>query len=219
MRASRGGGAVGMLAGMSLPTAVDLSQIVPTPRRSTCQYRDPLDEVWVRAAEQMGLRVVRADGAYADYDGRGTLAIGTAQILDPDDCVAQIVFHEVCHWLVEGRDSMHQLNWGLANDSLADLRRENASLRVQAALATPHGLRRFLANTTDHRAYYDALPDDPLAQDDDDTVGLARTALARAAAPPWGAPLAQALAATAAIVAAVWPTAIQPSLYATFDAA
>ena len=56
------------------PAAVDLAQIVPTPRRPTCKYRDPLDEVWIRAAERMGLRVVRADGAYADYDGRGILA-------------------------------------------------------------------------------------------------------------------------------------------------
>ena len=163
------------------------------------------------------LRVVRADGAYADYDGRGILAIGTAQILDPDDCVAQIVFHEVCHWLVEGEASARLVNWGLANDTLVDLRREHASLRVQAALAQPHGLRRFLANTTDHRAYYDALPDDPLTQDDDDTVGLARVALARAAEAPWGAPLAQALTATAAIVRAAWPTAIEPSLYAQYD--
>lgn len=206
-----------MLNAMEPIAAVDLAQIGPTPRRPTCQYRDPLDEVWIRAAERMALRVVRADGAYADYDGRGTLAIGTAQILDPDDCVAQIVFHEVCHWLVEGVDSACLPNWGLANDSLADLRRENASLRVQAALARPHGLRRFLANTTDHRAYYDALPDDPLTQDDDDTVGLARIALGRATQAPWAEPLAQALSATATIVRAVWPMAIQPSLYATLD--
>lgn len=199
------------------PAAVDLAQIVPTPRRPTFQYRDPLEEVWIRAAERMGLRVVRADGAYADYDGRGTLAIGSAQILDPDDCVAQIIFHEVCHWLVEGVDAMHLVNWGLANDSLVDLARENASLRVQAVLAAQHGLRRFLANTTDHRAYYDALPTDPLTQDDDNTVALARTALARADEAPWRGPLRHALAATAAIVQAAAPTATFPSLYTQLD--
>lgn len=197
----------------ALMSAPDLSAIAPVPRRPAHQYRDPLEDVWIRAAERMGLRVVRGDAAYADYDGRGTLLLGTPQILDPDDCVAQLVFHEVCHWLVEGADAIDRVNWGVRNDSLADLGRENASLRVQAALAAPHGLRGFLANTTDHRAYYDALPDDPLTQDDDGTVALARAALARADQPPWAPALADALAATAAIVRAVYPTAVEPSLF------
>lgn len=194
----------------------DLASIRPAPRRAEHVYRDPLDEVWIRALARMGIRVVRTDTVFADYDGNGLLAIGTSRVLDPDDCLAQIAFHEICHWLVEGADSVHRENWGLCNQTLRDLGRENASLRVQAALAAPLGLRRFLANTTDHRAYYDALPEDPMTQDDDGTVALARTALARADHAPWAPALADALTATAAIVRAAFPSVSAPSLYATY---
>ena len=163
---------------------IDLAAIVPVPRRPAHVYRDPLEVVWVRAAERMGLRIARTEAAYADYDGRGVLAIGAPAVLDPDDCLAQMIFHEICHWLVEGAESAALENWGLSNESLVHLGRENASLRVQAVLADRYGLRGVLANTTDHRAYYDALPDDPLTQDDDDTVELARAALRRAAELP-----------------------------------
>lgn len=195
---------------------IDLSSIRPEPRRAEHVYRDPLDEVWLRALERMGIRVVQTDAAYADYDGKGTLAIGTPRLLDADDCVAQIAFHEICHWLVEGADSVRLVNWGLCNETLRDLGRENASLRVQAVLAERYGLRGVLANTTDHRAYYDALPPDPLTQDDDGTVELARAALAHAGEPPWAPALADALAATAAIVRAVHPWATAPSLYTRY---
>lgn len=193
---------------------VDLASVVPVHRRPIHTYRDPLEIVWIGAAERMGLRVTRTDRAYADFDGRGTLAIGVPTVLDPDDCVAQMVFHEICHWLVEGEDSVRLENWGLSNESLVHLDRENASLRVQAALAERHGLRAFLANTTDHRAYYDSLPEDPLTQDDDGTVSLARQALARAEEAPWAPVLEEALAATAAIVGATRPFAGQTSLFA-----
>lgn len=190
---------------------------VPVPRQPTHVYRDPLELIWVTAADRMGLRVARTEAAYADYDGRGTLAIGVPAILDPDDCLAQMIFHEVCHWLVEGKDSAALENWGVSNESLVHLDRENASLRVQAVLAARYGLRAFLANTTDHRAYYDALPADPLTQDDDDTVELARAALARAEEPPFAPALQQALAATAAIVAATRPLASPSSLFSRFE--
>ena len=198
-------------------TRVDLSAIRPQRRHPEHQYRDPLDDVWIRAVERMGLRVVRTDEAYADYDGKGTIAIGPSRVLDPDDCLAQILFHEICHWLVEGFEGICKENWGLCNQTLRDLGRENASLRVQAALAEPHGLRWVLANTTDHRAYYDALPADPLAQDDDDTVGLSWIALARAEHGPWAPWLGRALEATGVIVAAVHAGAAPPSLFARFE--
>lgn len=196
---------------------IDLDSIRPQRRSPEHLYRDPLDAVWIGAVEHMGLRVVRADGAYADYDGRGTLIIGTERILDPDDCLAQILFHEICHWLVEGRDAVRLVGWGLCNETLRDLRRENACLRVQAALAAPFGLRRVLANTTDHRAYYDALPDDPLTQDDDHTVEPARLAIARAGERPWAPWLSRALEATATIVEAACPFAAEPSLFRRFE--
>jgi len=196
-------------------STIDLASIVPVPRRPTHSYRDPLEIVWIAAAERMGLSVTRTDAAYADYDGCGCLAIGVPAILDGDDCMAQMIFHEICHWLVEGKHSVALENWGLSNESLVHLDRENASLRVQAALADRYGLRDFLANTTDHRAYYDALPADPLTQDDDGTVALSRVALARADEAPWAPALQEALAATAAIVAATRPFAPASSLFVT----
>lgn len=195
----------------------ELSKILPVPRRPEHEYLDPLDLIWIRTAERMGLEVVLTHGAYADYDGKGRLAIGTTRNLDPDDCVAQIVFHEICHWLVEGEDSARQVNWGVTNTSLRDLDREYASLRVQAALAERYGLRRFLANTTDHRAYYDALPDDPMLPVEDETSRLARVALARTNRPPWAPALAEALEATGTIVAVTRPFAQPPSLFALDD--
>lgn len=198
-------------------TPAELSAILPERRVPEHEYLDPLDTVWVRTAERMGLSIVTTNTAYADYDGNGTLAIGNERLLDPDDCVAQIIFHEICHWLVEGQDSFHQVNWGLSNTDLRDLDREYASLRVQAALAIPHGLRRFLANTTDHRAYYDALPEDPLAASTDGTTELAKIGLGRACDAPWAPALEDALAATAAIVRTAAAFAHPPSLFNTLD--
>ncbi len=202
---------------MNQYTAAQLSAIVPVARRPEYEYLDALDIVWIRAAQEMGLAVVYANGVYADYDGTGTLAIGTARNLDPDDCTAQIIFHEICHWLVEGKDSARQINWGVTNTTLRDLDREYASLRVQAVLAEPFGLRRFMANTTDHRAYYDALPEDPLSLCDDGTAELARVGIARATESPWNPALHNALAATQAIVAATAPHAAPPSLYCLYE--
>ncbi len=198
-------------------SASELSQIQPVPRRPEHEYLDPLDTIWIRAIEEMGLRVVFTSGAYADCDGKGTLAIGTTRNLDPDDCVAQIIFHEICHWLVEGAESVHEVNWGVVNTSLRDLDREYASLRIQAALAEPYGLRQFLANTTDHRAYYDALPEDPLAPSEDGTTELAKIGLARATEAPWAPALQNALEATQKIVAATAPCALPPSLYCLYQ--
>src|SRR5438552_2145117 len=74
-------------------------------RPVTHRYVDPLDAVWLECARQIGLRVTRTRDAYATTDGRGTLALSTAEGLDADDCVAQMVFHELCHSMIEGADS------------------------------------------------------------------------------------------------------------------
>ena len=191
-----------MAVNMRRITAAQLSAVQPVPRRPESEYLDPLDTIWIRAIDKMGIEVVFANGVYADYDGHGTLAIGTTRNLDPDDCVAQIVFHEICHWLVEGRDSAHQVNWGMINTTLRDLDREYASLRVQAALA-----------------YYDALPADPFALSDDGTAELAHAALARATESPWAPALQHVLAATETIVAATAPSATPPSSYCLYEPA
>jgi Fe-S-cluster containining protein len=110
-----------------------------------------------------------------------------------------MIFHELCHSLVQGEGSFAERDWGLDNETPADVPREEACLRVQATLAARHGLRRVLAPTTDFRAFYDALPDDALAPRGDPTSVLAILALQRAEKPPWATHLAAALEATRAV--------------------
>jgi hypothetical protein len=179
-------------------------------------YRDPLDEIWLGLAARLGLLVERAPDAYAKVD-RGVLTIGTPETLDRDDCLAQMILHELCHALVEGEGAWTAPDWGLDNTSERDRPREEACLRTQAALLRPHGLRRVLAPTTDYRAFYDALPEDPLWPRAEATCVLARLALARAARPPVAPHLEAALAATAAIVRAARPFAAAGSILAAID--
>ncbi len=180
----------------------------PMPRPVTHRYEDPLDAIWRGTARAFGLRVVRSAEVFASTDGRGTLTLGTPATLDPDDCLAQMIFHELCHALVQGPESFERPDWGLDNATDRDLEREHACLRVQAKLAGRHGLRGLLAPTTEHRAYYDALGPDPLAGDAR-SVELARRALGRSERPDW-APLHRALRATeqiARLVAEAGPDA------------
>jgi hypothetical protein len=91
--------------------------------------------------------------------------------------------------------------------------REHACQRLQCALATRWGLRAFFGSTTDFRAYYDALPPDPLAASDDPALEPARAGWARAQSPPWSDALEAALSATAAIVTVTRRFAPNGSLY------
>jgi hypothetical protein len=181
------------------------------------RYADPLDQIWLDAAARVGLRVVRSHDVYASTDGRGTLAIGATRDLDADDCLAQMIFHELCHSLIEGHAGLERPDWGLDNETERDVPREHACLRLQAALAAPLGLRRFLAPTTDFRAFYDELPEDPLAPAEAPSSVLARAGLARVGHNPWGPAVGDALAATAAIAHAAAAFAAPPSLYATVE--
>jgi hypothetical protein len=162
-------------------------------------YRDPLDRVWLACAARIGFRVQRSAEVYASTDGRGAMTLGTRETLDADDSTAQMVFHEVCHALVEGEDALARPDFGLDNTSERDVPREQACLRLQAHLARRHGLRRFLAPTTDFRGFYDALPADPFTPRDEATVVAARLGAIRARGAPFAPHLDEALAATAAI--------------------
>jgi len=170
-------------------------------RRITHRYVDPLDAVWLTAARRIGLEVVRSDEAFASTDGAGRLVLGTGGTLDPDDHLAQMVLHELCHGLVAGPDAFRQVDWGLANEDDRHLEQEQACLRVQAALADAHGLRDLLAPTTEHRAFWNALPAHPLDPGGHGGAGvrLAAEALSRVATSPWHPHLDRALTATAAI--------------------
>jgi Putative zinc- or iron-chelating domain len=179
-------------------------------RRPQHRYEDPLSRVWISCAERVGFRIRRTPEVYASTDGNGTLFIGTDETLDPDDSLAQMILHELCHALVEGESGQRQTDWGLDNTSKRDTWREHACLRLQAYLAARVGLRDFFAPTTDFRpGFWDKLPADPFAAPAESggrrepSCVAARLGAWRASLPRWEAPLADALAASAAIAAAV----------------
>lgn len=155
--------------------------------------------MWTGAAHRIGLRIVRTADAYAASDGAGTLAIGDDATLDRDDSLAQMIFHELCHSLVEGEDSFRAPDWGMDNTGPDHDWREHACLRVQWVLAGRHGLRGLFAPTTDFRAFWDRLAGDVLADRADRSVQAAIVALRRADQAPWAPALPDALAATARI--------------------
>jgi len=187
-------------------------------RRITHHYRDPLEIIWLHAAAQMGLQVQRSSEVFAAWDGQGTLTIGSPETLDPDDSLAQMILHECCHALVEGPDAVHLPDWGVQIDNPAHRIREHATLRLQAALTNPFGLRQFFAATTTFRRYYDQLPPDPLqTSDNDPAVPLAQIAWQRSQTGPWAAELRTALTRTAQIAEIVQPAASQVSLWSAFQ--
>src|SRR5437868_10811352 len=178
----------------------------------THRYVDPLAQVWLEAARQIGLRVVRTPHAYAATDGRGRIAIGDDATLDADDSLAQMIFHELCHSLVEGEAAFARPDWGMDNTGPDHDWREHACLRLQWVLAGRHGLRGLLAPTTEFRAFWDRLDGGVLTDRCDPSVQAAITGLGRAAHPPWAPALAEALAATAQVaqVAARFATPHDP---------
>jgi hypothetical protein len=188
-------------------------------RRIEHKYLDPLDQIWLTTARRIGLTIERGGDVYASTDGRSTLRIGLAPTLDADDSLAQMIFHELCHSLVEGPESFTRPDWGLDNTGARDELREHACLRLQAHLAARHGLRHFLAPTTDYRVYWDELPADPLEPRRDPTVTAALYGAQRAERPPWAPHLAEALAASAAVVARAAAFADDASLLVAAEAA
>jgi hypothetical protein len=185
-------------------------------REVTSRYCDPVDAIWLRTAGKLGLQVRRSPAAYASYDGRGVLEIAQPSDFDADDCLAQMIFHELCHALVAGPDAMRQPDWGLCNHDDRDMVYERACQRLQAALSERHGLRGLMAVTTEHRAYWDALPADALAdsaEGEQRTLELAREGWLRARRGVWGEALDQALSATARVASIVRPFTEDGSLW------
>ncbi|MGE0400670.1 MAG: YkgJ family cysteine cluster protein [Kofleriaceae bacterium] len=181
-------------------------------REVTHRYVDPLAQVWLAAAREIGLRVVRTSDAYATTDGRGTLAIATIEGMDADDSLAQMIFHELCHSLVEGEDSFRAPDWGMDNTGPDHDFREHACLRVQWVLTGRHGLRAVFAPTTEFRtSFWSTLSGDVLADRTDPSVQLAVAALRRVSKPPWGPVLERALAASEQIARAAATIAPDPT--------
>jgi hypothetical protein len=192
------------------------------PRVPSRLYRDPLDRIWLTLAQRIGFHVERSADVYASTDGHKTLFVGRSEVLDADDCLAQMIFHELCHALVEGPDAHARADWGLCNQTERDVPREHACLRLQARLALAHGLMSVLAPTTEHREFYDQLGADPFLPRAESSVVAARLGLLRASRAPFAPHLEQALAATAQVARAALPFAEGEgelgSLWAVVDA-
>lgn len=171
-------------------------------RAITHRYQDPLDAIWLACARDIGIEVVRSDEVYASFDGKDTLTLCSAASFDPDDSLAQMILHELCHGLVAGKKNATRPDWGLCNTDERDLVLEHACHRVQAALADQYGLRALFAVTTEWRPYWDALPLDPLRVGaDDPAIARARTAFERAHRGPWAPAIQTALMRTAQLAA------------------
>lgn len=164
------------------------------------RYVDPLELIWLATARRLALHVRRDPAIFSMTDGTGLLALSTRPDLDADDCLAQMVLHELCHWVANGVDSYHQRDWGFALWDQIDVR-EHACLRLQCWLASQWGLREMFGPTGGFRQYYDRLPADPLAPIDDSEweavcVRMAKASVARIQAEPWWGPVSAAMAAT-----------------------
>jgi len=166
------------------------------------EYQDPVDLIWMRAAADLGLKIVRSPDAFA-----------ASEHFDADDCLAQMIFHEICHWLVAGRRGFQLEDWGLSNIDDSDLVYEYAVIRLQAALSRPYGLRSFMAVTTDWRPYWESLPEDPLRDGDDPAIALAQDGHFLSRREPFEAVLKRALTATATIADAVRDSSEPTSLW------
>lgn len=184
-------------------------------REITKIYEDPLDLIWTQTAKRLGMNVVRSHEVFAAWDGQETLTIGSQEDLDADDSLAQMIFHEICHALIQGEAARKQENWGLNNTDGRDDVREHACIRLQAALAGAYGLKEFFAITTDWRWYQDALPENPLGGQDDPALPLAQQAYQLATTGPWSEALAGALEATRSIVNTASQFANSDSLFRT----
>jgi hypothetical protein len=151
-----------------------------------------LDGIWLRAALALNIPVKRGGDAYVHWDGR-TLHIAGDEHLDDDDTLAQLVLHEICHYITQGTAAP---DWGLINTDDRDEGRELSCLRLQAHLLGAWGLKRVLFPTTPQRSFYESLGDDALERDP-----LAHEAASRAAQKPFAPVLRQALSESAQALA------------------
>jgi len=154
-----------------------------------------IDEIWLHVAGQLGFSIVRSQSAYASTDGRGTIIVGTDDTLDVDDCVAQLVFHELCHALVEGESKLQEIDWGLENTNERDISREYAALRLQAHLSDTAEIRTHMPPTTEWRPYYESLPTIAIDGNDEAAV-IVRSVICSSLFARWQPLLVNALVAT-----------------------
>ena len=181
----------------------------PMQRKITHEYSDPLDLVWQQCAENLGFKIERTHSAYATSDGKGTIAITHPVDFDEDDSLAQFIFHEICHALVEGPEGEQTTDWGLTSFGTNPWR-EHACLRLQAWLAGEYGLRDFFAPTTDFRtSFWNQLGENPLEAPEaqggrlEKSCIASRIGLQRAFLPRYHDPLHLALSTTRKLIDAL----------------
>ena len=173
------------------------------------RYTDPLELIWLSTAKRLGMTIRRNPSIFSATDGSGLLELGPRTDLDADDTLAQMVFHEICHWVTNGKETFSERDWGFPLDVALDAR-EHACLRVQAWWTTPFGLRTLLAPTSTFRDYYNRIPADPLQPMDDtewerEVVSLATDAVKRTREEPWTGTVDRALEATRQLGVCVSP--------------
>lgn len=181
------------------------------------KYLDPLDLIWLKTAERCGLKVLRSSEVFAAWDGQSTLTLSTTAHFDPDDSLAQLILHELCHALIEGPSGQGQIDWGLKNTDEEDLIREHACHRLQSRLTQGFGLRRFFGVTTEWRPYYDSLPPNSLSGEADPATHIAKRAYQAYQAHPWREIISQALQATRLIAQATQGFADSGSLWRSYE--
>lgn len=177
------------------------------------RYQDPVEIIWLHAAKRCGIKVVRDDKVFASWNGSDTLTIGTPETLDPDDSLAQMILHELCHAMVASAEQRSAPDWGLDYDNPQHQVFEHSALRLQAWLADQYQLRSFLASTTDFRSYFDELHCDPLLPATDPAAIKANHAAENFDQHPWANTIHDALRQTAEIANIVGPVAEPLSLW------
>ncbi len=165
------------------------------------RYVDPCELIWLSTAERLGMHIRRSPLVFSATDGTGRLQLSTRDDLDADDCLAQMLLHEICHWCTNGLDTFAERDWGFALDGPTDPR-EHAALRLQAWLADQVQLRTMFGPTGIYRQYYNRIPNDPLEPIDDSlwethVCETAREAVARIQSKPWHPHVMEAMNATA----------------------
>ena len=167
------------------------------------RYIDPIEVIWLATASRLGIHIRRSSLVFSSTDGSGRLQLSTREHLDADDCLAQMLLHEICHWCTNGEATFHERDWGFALDGPTDPR-EHACLRLQAWLADQVGLREFFAPTGVYRQYYNRIPEDSLQSIDDSdwevhVCDVAKEAVNRIQDKPWHPHVIRAVHATARV--------------------
>ena len=175
------------------------------------RYVDPVDLIWLSTATRLGLHIRRSPLVFSATDGSGLLELSTTDALDADDCLAQMLLHEICHWCTNGHETRSERDWGFALDGPTDPR-EHGALRLQAWLADQVGLRTLFGPTGIYRQYYDQIPADPCQPIDESdweqhVVAVATAAIARIQHTPWAPHVQAAMSATAAVCSVLKPFA------------